>query len=98
MATQRLAETALSGNVGADLLNLMWRGLDKCRLNPDRPIGRNEGERGIGREGSKYGIEEFLKSNTSGWAASTYETELPPHKPARICFALPAMRSLWRWG
>jgi succinate-semialdehyde dehydrogenase / glutarate-semialdehyde dehydrogenase len=28
-------------------------------------------ESGIGREGSKYGTEEFLESNTSAWAAST---------------------------
>jgi succinate-semialdehyde dehydrogenase/glutarate-semialdehyde dehydrogenase len=28
-------------------------------------------ESGIGREGSKYRIEEFSKSNTSAWAAST---------------------------
>jgi succinate-semialdehyde dehydrogenase / glutarate-semialdehyde dehydrogenase len=27
-------------------------------------------ESGIGREGSKYGIEEFVKLNTSAWAAS----------------------------
>jgi len=27
-------------------------------------------ESGIGREGSKYGIEEFLEVNTSAWAGS----------------------------
>jgi succinate-semialdehyde dehydrogenase / glutarate-semialdehyde dehydrogenase len=43
-------------------------------------------ESGIGREGSKYGIEEFSRSNTSAWAVATA-------KNRRIVSAMEARKS-----
>jgi antitoxin component of MazEF toxin-antitoxin module len=58
-------------------------------------------ESGIGREGSKYGIEEFLEIKYSAWAASTadltatmgYPTYIPDRRMER-----PMQVQVARWG